>query len=37
VRDTKDFSRIASDLGKDESILLLVNRQGQTLFITVTP
>jgi len=37
VRDAKDFSRIASDLGKDESILLLVNRQGQTLFITVTP
>lgn len=36
VRHTRDFNRIAADLGKDESILLLVNRQGQTLYITIT-
>src|SRR5574341_150226 len=36
VRNTRDFNRIAGDIAKDESILLLVNRQGQTLFITIT-
>jgi serine protease Do len=36
VRNTRDFNRIAEDIGKDESILLLVNRQGQTLYITIT-
>jgi serine protease Do len=36
VRHTRDFNRIAAEIGKDESILLLVNRQGQTLYITVT-
>ncbi|MBI3608560.1 MAG: PDZ domain-containing protein [Nitrospirae bacterium] len=37
VRNTKEFNRIAREIGKDESILLLINRQGQTLFITLTP
>ena len=37
VPDVKEFQRIARGLGKDESILLLINRQGQTLFITITP
>ncbi len=37
VQNTKDFNRIARDIGKDEAILLLINRQGQTLFITLTP
>jgi serine protease Do len=37
VRNTKDFNRIAREIEKDESILLLINRQGQTLFITLTP
>lgn len=36
VRNTRDFNRIAADIGKDESLLLLVNRQGQTLYITIT-
>lgn len=36
VRNTKDFNRIAGEIGKDDSILLLVNRQGQTLYITIT-
>ncbi len=37
VRDVKEFQRVARGLGKSESILLLINRQGQTLFITITP
>ena len=37
VSDVKEFQRIARGLGKDDSILLLINRQGQTLFITITP
>jgi serine protease Do len=37
VRNTGEFNRIAREVGKDESILLLVNRQGQALFITITP
>jgi serine protease Do len=36
VRNTKDFNRIAGEIGKDDAILLLVNRQGQTLYITIT-
>jgi serine protease Do len=36
VRNTKDFNRIAGEIGKDDSMLLLVNRQGQTLYITIT-
>jgi serine protease Do len=36
VRNTRDFNRIAGEIGKDEAILLLVNRQGQTLYITIT-
>jgi hypothetical protein len=37
VRNAREFNRIARDLPKDESILLLVSRQGQALFITITP
>jgi serine protease Do len=37
VPDVKEFQRIARGLGKDESVLLLINRQGQALFITITP
>lgn len=37
VSTAKEFNRIAREIGKDESILLLINRQGQTLFITLTP
>jgi serine protease Do len=36
VGNTRDFNRISADIGKDESILLLVNRQGQALYITIT-
>ncbi|MFZ5877146.1 MAG: DegQ family serine endoprotease [Nitrospirota bacterium] len=37
VRTTREFNRIAREIAKDESVLLLVNRQGQALFITITP
>ncbi len=37
VQNTEDYERIVSRLKKGESVLLLVNRQGRTLFITITP
>ena len=37
VRDTKAFSRLAARLSKNESVLLLANRQGRSLFLTVAP
>ncbi len=37
VRDTKAFSRLAARLSKEESVLLLVNRQGRSVFLTVAP
>ncbi len=36
VRHTRDFNQIAAEIAKDDSILLLVNRQGQALYITIT-
>ena len=35
VRNTGDYERIVSGLKKGQSVLLLVNRQGRTLFITI--
>ncbi|MFZ5863996.1 MAG: DegQ family serine endoprotease [Nitrospirota bacterium] len=37
VRHAREFAAMAREIGKDESILLLVNRQGQALFLTLTP
>ena len=37
VQSTDDYERIISSLKKDESVLLLVSRQGRTLFITIAP
>ncbi|MCI0528748.1 MAG: PDZ domain-containing protein, partial [Nitrospira sp.] len=37
VQNTEDYERIVSRLKKGESVLLLLNRQGRTLFITITP
>lgn len=35
VRNTGDYERVVSGLKKGQSVLLLVNRQGRTLFITI--
>jgi hypothetical protein len=31
----KDYEKIASKLKKDQDVLLLINRRGSSLFITV--
>jgi serine protease Do len=36
VGDTDAYDRIVSKLKKDEEVLLLVNRQGRTLFLTIS-
>ena len=35
IKSVRDYERVASNLKKDESALLLINRRGTTLFITV--
>ena len=35
VKSVKDYEKVASSLKKDESALLLINRRGASLFITV--
>ncbi len=37
VRNTDDFRRLSKSLGKDETALLLVVRQGRKLFVTIEP
>ncbi len=37
VRNTDDYDELISKIGKDEAILLLVNRQGRTMFVTIAP
>lgn len=36
VYEMEDYRRVVSRLKSDESVLLLVNRQGRTLFITIS-
>jgi serine protease Do len=35
VKNTKDYNREVSKLKKDQSVLLLINRQGRTIFMTI--
>ena len=35
IKSVRDYEKIASNLKKDESVLLLINRRGTALFITV--
>ncbi len=35
IKSVRDYEKIASNLRKDESALLLINRRGSSLFITV--
>ena len=35
IKSVRDYERVASNLKKDESVLLLINRRGTALFITV--
>jgi len=35
VKSVKDYEKIASELKKDQDVLLLINRRGSSLFITV--
>jgi len=37
IHNTRDFQKIAREVGKGDSVLLLINRQGQALFITLSP
>ncbi|HET6370864.1 MAG TPA: DegQ family serine endoprotease [Nitrospiria bacterium] len=36
VKNTKDYNREVSKLKKDQSVLLLINRQGRTIFMTIS-
>jgi serine protease Do len=36
VKSVKDYEKIVSGLKKDQSALLLINRRGSSLFLTVT-
>jgi serine protease Do len=35
VKSVKDFEQIASEVKKDEQVLMLINRRGNSLFVTV--
>jgi len=35
IKSVRDYEKIVSNLKKDESVLLLINRRGTALFITV--
>jgi len=37
VNNTEEYEKVLSKIDKNEAILLLVGRQGRTLFLTVTP
>ncbi len=37
VNDIRDFNRIAATIGKDDSVLLLVNRGGNTIYVGISP
>jgi len=37
VRNLTDFKRLTSKLGKQDSVLLLVNRRGSKLFVVIRP
>ncbi|MBI5189533.1 MAG: DegQ family serine endoprotease [Nitrospirae bacterium] len=36
VRDVKEYNRLVSGLGKGDSVLLLINRQGSQLWVIIT-
>ncbi len=37
IKGLKDYNRIVSKLKRDEVVLLLINRGGRTLFVTISP
>jgi serine protease Do len=37
INNTKDYKRIASKIKKGEGVLLLINRRGNTFYLTITP
>ncbi|MHB8454547.1 MAG: DegQ family serine endoprotease [Acidiferrobacterales bacterium] len=37
VRDLRDYRRITSRLGKNESVLLLITRSGTNMFVVISP
>ncbi len=37
IKTVKDFNKIAEELKKDESILVLIYREGMTIYITLSP
>jgi serine protease Do len=37
VKNTRDYEEVVSKIKKDEAVLLLVKRQGGTIFVTISP
>ena len=37
VTSLKSYERLASNLSKDQSVLLLLKRQGRTIYLTLRP
>jgi serine protease Do len=37
VPNLKAYEKVASRIGKDETVLLLIKRQGRTIFVTLKP
>jgi len=37
VRDTKEYDRVISKIKKDQTVLVLVIRQGRSIFMTISP
>ena len=37
IRNTDDYDDLLSKIKKDEAVLLLINRQGRTMFVTISP
>jgi serine protease Do len=37
VRNTRDYTRIATKIGKSDSVLLLINRGGDTIYVALSP
>lgn len=37
IKDLKEYNRIASGIGKDEAVLLYINREGRKFYVTLKP
>ena len=37
AKNTRDYEQVVSRIKKDETVLLLIKRQGGTIFVTISP